>query len=167
MNRKIIAVAGMFAGLAVSPAALAQQESGRVGAGMPEDIVLSFTAAENGALALSQSEFRLAWGGYYRFNLECPSQAENEVEISFWAPELWENAHLRLISVSDSGTAFQNVPEINFHLQGLNLRRIDCEGLEKSARFSFHPMRKGTYPFTVLNDTVDPPQEMTGSFIVE
>lgn len=167
MNRKIFAVAGLLAGLAASPAALAQQESGRVGAGMPEDIVLSFTAAENGALALSQSEFRLAWGGYYRFNLECPAQAENEVEVGFLAPEFWENAHLRVVSVSEPGAAFQNMPEINFHLQGLSMRRIDCEGLAMSARFSFHPMRKGTYPFTVLNNMVDPPQELTGSFIVE
>jgi hypothetical protein len=44
---------------------------------------------------------------------------------------------------------------------------IDCEGLGAAARFSFFPMRQGTYPFTVLDDTVDPAKEVTGEFIVE
>lgn len=168
MNRMICIAAGMLAGLAVSAEAVAQQESGRLRTGPPEDIVLAVTTAADGGFELSQDEFRLAWGGYYRFNLECPLQrTENEAGIGFWAPELWENAHLRIVSVSDLGGGFQDVPEINFHLQGLNLRMIECEGLGLSARFSFYPMRRGTYPFTVLDDTVSPPREMTGTFIVE
>jgi hypothetical protein len=154
--------------LAVSGAAIAQQESGKVGSGPPEDIFLEVTLGADGGLALSQSEFHLAWGGYYRFNLECPAAGvENEAGISFWAEELWQNSHLRIVSVSDPRSGFQEVPEINFHTQGLQIRMIDCEGLGLAARFSFFPMRKGTYPFTVLNDTVDPQVEVTGSFIVE
>lgn len=161
-------VAGVVASLAVSGAAIAQQVSGQVGSGPPEDIFLEVELGDDGSITLSQSEFHLAWGGYYRFNLECPAAGvENEAGISFWAEELWQNSHLRLISVSDPASGFQEVPEINFHLQGLQIRMIDCEGLGLAARYSFFPMRKGTFPFTVLNDTVEPQVEVTGSFIVE
>ena len=144
------------------------QQSGQLRSGPPEDFFLDVTLAADGGLTLSQTEFRLAWGGYYRFNLNCPAAGvENEAGISFSAPEFLENAHIRIVSVSDLGGGFQDVPEINFHLQGLNLRMIDCEGLGMAARISFHPMRRGTYPFTVLNDTVTPEVEVTGQFIVE
>ena len=66
-------------------------------------------------------------------------------------------------SVECRRTGEQQVPEINFHLQGLNFRLIDCEGLALTARFNFHPMRKGTYPFTVRNSE----HEVIGEFIVE
>jgi hypothetical protein len=149
-------------------AALAQQQSGTVGSGAPEDIVLEVTAGEGGAIELSQTEFRLAWGGYYRFNLVCPSAGvENESGISFEAADLWQNSHLRIVSVSDPNSELEDVPEINFHMQGLQVRMIDCEGLGAAARVSFFPMRKGTYPFTVLDDTVDPPRETAGQFVVE
>lgn len=59
------------------------------------------------------------------------------------------------------------MPEINFHMPGLQVGKIDCEGLLASARVSLFPMRKGTYGYTVLNDTVDPPVEARESFIVE
>src|SRR5690606_480907 len=116
-------------------AAFAQQESGVVGRGAPEDVFLEVTEAADGGLALSQNEFRFAWGGYYRFNLICPSGVENEAGISFSAPEFLQNAHLRILSVSDTQSGFQEVPEINFHLQGLNFRMIDCEGLNLAVRF--------------------------------
>jgi hypothetical protein len=152
----------------VSVAALAQQQSGQLRTGPPEDIFLEVAFGDDGLLTLSQNEFHLAWGGYYRFNLECPAAGvENEAGIAFWAPDLWENSHLRIVSVSDPRSGFQAVPEINFHLQGLQIRQIDCEGLGLAARFSFYPIKKGTYDFTVQNDTVDPPQEVTGTFIVE
>ncbi len=107
-------------------------------------------------------------GGYYRFNLECPAAGTaNEHGFSFDAPELWENSHLRIVSVSDPKSGFMTAPEINFHVQGLQIREIECEGFQAAARFSFFPMRKGTYPFTVVNGTVDPPQTLNGSFVVE
>ena len=169
MNKISWVVAGALVSVVASGAAFAQQPSGQVGSGPPEDIFLEVTLGANGAgITLSQTEFRLAWGGYYRFNLECPAAGvENEAGISFSAPELWTNSHLRLVSVSDPRSGFQEVPEINFHLQGLQLRMIDCEGMEAAARFSFFPMRRGTFPFTVLDDTVTPAVEVMGSFIVE
>lgn len=160
---KIVAlVVGAFLSLALAGAATAQQKSGMVGSGPPEDIALSVTIAADGGLTLSQSEIHLALGGYYRFNLDCPPGLANEAGISFVAPDLLENSHLRLLSVGDPKTK----GEINFHLQGLNFRMIECEGLELAARFSFNPMRKGTYGFTV-SDTKDPPHQAKGEFIVE
>jgi hypothetical protein len=154
-------VAGVLIPLAASGAALAQQQSGMVGSGAPEDVVLEVTLAAEG-LTLSQDEFRLALGGYYRFNFVCPAGLENEAGISFRAPELLENAHLRILSVSNP----EDNTEVNFHVQGLNFRQIDCEGVTGSARFSFHPMRAGTYPFVVALDA-DETQEATGQFVVE
>jgi hypothetical protein len=168
MSKVATIVVGASVMLAVVGGAVAQQQSGQLRTGPPEDVFLEVALAADGSLTLSQTEFHLAWGGYYRFNLECPAAGvENEAGISFWAEELWENSHIRIVSVSDPRSGFQEVPEINFHLQGLQIRMIDCEGLGLAARFSFYPMRKGTYPFTVLNDTVEPQQEMTGAFIVE
>ncbi len=168
MKRLIGVVAGALIALAGVGGAVAQQQSGTVGSGAPEDIFLEVTLAEDGAITLSASEFHLAWGGYYRFNLECPAGGvENESGIAFTANDLWQNSHLRIVSVSSPESGFMTAPEINFHMQGLQVRMIECEGLEAAARVRFFPMRKGTYPFTVLNDTVDPPIEAAGSFIVE
>lgn len=169
MRKTAGVIAGAIVSLALTGGAFAQQVSGQVGSGPPEDIFLEITLGTNGGgITLSQTEFRLAWGGYYRFNLQCPAAGvANEAGLSFSAPELWTNSHLRLLSVSDPASGFQEVPEINFHLQGLQLRMIDCEGLGAAARFSFFPMRRGTFPFVVLDDTVTPNVEVTGSFIVE
>lgn len=156
---------GRMAGLAAlvalaAGAAGAQQQPGVVGSGPPEDVVVEATVTAEG-ITLSPAEVRLALGGYYRFNFVCPQGMGNEEGVAFTAPELLSNAHLRILSVGSAGG-----DEINFHMQGLNFRQIDCEGLEMAARFSFHPMRKGTYPFTVKAD-VDPPREATGQVIVE
>jgi hypothetical protein len=168
MSKVASILVGAAVTLAVVGGAFAQQQSGQLRTGPPEDVFLEMAFAADGSLTLSQNEFHLAWGGYYRFNLECPAAGvENEAGVSFWAEELWANSHIRIVSVSDPRSGFQEVPEINFHLQGLQIRMIDCEGLGLAARFSFYPMRRGTYPFTVLNDTVDPQQELTGTFIVE
>ena len=167
MNIMARIIAGALVAVAVSGAAFAQQQSGVVGRGAPEDVFLEVATAADGSLSLSESEIRFALGGYYRFNFICPSGVENEAGVSFSAPEFLQNAHIRILSVSDTQSGFQEVPEINFHLQGLNFRMIDCEGLNLAVRFSFHPLRAGIYPFTVLDDTVDPPHEVTGTFIVE
>ena len=154
--------AGLMLSLAFAGAGFAQQQSGAVGSGPPEDVSLEVTVGGDGTLSLSQGEIHLAWGGYYRFGLLCPTGMGTEAGISFTASELLENSHVRLLSVR----APDGDDEINFHVQGLTFRQIDCEGLALSARFSFHPMRKGSYPFTVF-DTATPPRETKGTFIVE
>ena len=155
--------------LAVLGAAFAQQEPGRVGSGPPEDFTIEVSFAADGTMIVSQTEIHLAWGGYYRLNLVCPAGVENEAGVTFQAPRFLQNMHIRIVSVSDLNPegAFQDVAEINFHMQGLTLRQIDCEGLGLAARISFHPMRKGDYVFTVIDDTVEPNVEVTGMFIVE
>ena len=168
MNTVASAIAGALVSFALIVPAVAQQESGKVGSGPPEDIFLDATLAADGGITLSQGEFKLAQGGYYRFNFECPAAGiENEAGISFTAPTFWRDTHIRIVSVADSASREQQVPEINFHMQGLQVGMIDCEGLGAAARISFFPMRKGTYPFTVINETVDPSVEVTGSFVVE
>lgn len=163
MSKKAaFAIAGVILSLTLINGAVAQQKSGVVGSGPPEDVSLDVTIAADGGITLSQSEIHLALGGYYRFNLDCPPGLANEAGISFVAPDLLENSHLRILSVGDP----QTKGEINFHLQGLNFRMIECEGLSLAARFSFNPMRKGTYAFTV-SDTRDPPHEAKGEFVVE
>jgi hypothetical protein len=167
MNKVAGIVAGAVVSLAVLGAAFAQQQSGRVGSGPPEDFTIEVSFAADGTMNVSQTEIRLAWGGYYRFNLICPAGVENEAGVTFRAPEFLQNMHIRIVSVADTATAEQRVPEINFHMQGLNLRQIDCEGLGLAARISFHPMRRGQYPFTIIDDTVQPNREVAGVFIVE
>jgi hypothetical protein len=168
MKRIAGAIAGALISFALMGPALAEQASGQIGSGPPEDIFLDVTLGDGGAVTLSQSEFHLAWGGYYRFNLVCPTAGvENEAGIGFDAPTFWPDTHIRIVSVADTTSHEQQVPEINFHMQGMQVKMIECEGFAAAARVSFFPMRKGTYPFTILNDTVDPPVEVSGSFIVE
>ena len=157
------------ASLALCGAAFAQQEPGRVGSGPPEDFTIEVSFADDGTMNVSETEFNLALGGYYRLNLVCPAGVENEAGVTFRAPEFLQNMHMRIVSVSDLNPegGFQEVPEINFHMQGLNLRQIDCEGLGMAARISFHPMRSGEYPFTIIDDTVEPNHEVAGMFVVE
>ena len=165
--------AGIFAGavllLTLPCAASAQQASGKIGTGAPEDVFLILNLAANGSLTLSKTEFHFAQGGYYRFNLVCPdSGPKNEASIEFSAPDLWENSHLRLASVSERSTGGpQGTNEINFHIQGEQVRLMECEGLPLNVRFSFYPIKKGTYAFTINNKTIQPAVATTGKFIVD
>ncbi|WP_135505919.1 hypothetical protein [Roseovarius aestuariivivens] len=125
------------------------QVSGKIGAGKPEDIFLEITRAADGGVALSQTELRLALGGYYRLNVVCPEDVKPETGFHFEAPELLANAE----------------SEMEFYMQGLSFRAIQCDG-KGSARFSFHPMRKGSYSF-VARDHAEPPKETRGTIIVD
>ncbi|ABV94367.1 hypothetical protein Dshi_2634 [Dinoroseobacter shibae DFL 12 = DSM 16493] len=133
------------------------QESGRVGAGAPEDIFMEITRAEDGAVTIAPEEFTLAHGGYYRFNVVCPEALTSETGYHFEATELLENAHIRVLSVGEV--------DIEFYMQGLTFRAIECDDAG-SARFSFHPMRKGVYPIHVRDQAV-PPTEAFGRVVVE
>ena len=164
------AAVAAVASLSVLTAAFAQQQSGQLRTGPPEDVFMILTMDANNNLSINQTEFHLAWGGYYRFNMVCPEGGPgNEHSIQFMAPDLWENSHLRLASVSDRSTdpTFQVLGEINFHVQGLQIRNMECEGLPLNVRVSFYPIKKGTYSFTVTNSTVSPPVEYEGTVIVE
>ena len=45
--------------------------------------------------------------------------------------------------------------DIEFYMQGLTFRAIECDD-RGSARFSFHPMRKGVYPVIVTDKATSP-----------
>ncbi|MGK7652541.1 hypothetical protein ACSQ76_09030 [Roseovarius sp. B08] len=143
--------------LSATPALAEQPVSGQLGEGKPNDIRLEMSRNDDGTIALSQTEFRLAHGGYYRLNVICPQAVTPETGLHFESPQLMENAHIRVLSVLES--------EMEFYAQGLSFRAIQCDG-KGGARFSFHPMRKGEYPFLV-KDHSDPPQEARGRFIVD
>lgn len=129
----------------------AQQQSGVIGSGAPEDVFLEVTKGPKGEPVLSAEEFVLANGGYYRFNVVCPDKLTSEF------PGLLENSHLRILSIGEA--------DIEFYMQGLTFRAIECDD-RGSARFSFHPMRKGVYPVIVTDKSV-PPQEASARIVVE
>ncbi|MFO1183467.1 MAG: hypothetical protein U1E56_01610 [Bauldia sp.] len=173
-------VAGGLVALAISGAAFAQQQapaqggaaprppqvSGQIGTGAPEEVFLNMKMAADGVVSLSSSAIKLAWGGYYRFNFVCPPGMADGMGVVMYAPELWENSHIRIISVADTTKPIED-PQANFYMQGRNISKLECEGLDLTLRVSFHPMRKGTYPFRVVNERTNPPKEVKGQFIVE
>jgi hypothetical protein len=63
--------------------------------------------------------------------------------------------HLRVVSVQD----------IEIYMQGSTFRAIECDE-EGAARFSFHPMRRGSYEIEV-RDHLDPPQRAIVQVVVE
>lgn len=131
------------------------QESGVIASPPPVDIFLEVTTGPNGEPVLSADEFELVTGGYYRFNFVCPDAKDDATGFHFEATELLANSHLRVYSVGD----------IELYLQGMSFRAIECDE-PGSARFSFHPMRRGVYDLYV-RDHSDPPQEAFGRFVVE
>lgn len=126
-----------------------------VGSGPPNDIYLEVTTGASGEPVLSANEFKLAWGGYYRFNLVCSDAEDDATGFHFEAPGLMDNMHLRVVSVGD----------IEIYMQGLSFNAIECDDAG-SARFSFHPMRKGSYEMLV-RDHSEPPQSAIATIIVE
>lgn len=85
----------------------------------------------------------------------CPDDLTDKTGFHFEAPEFVVNSHIRVLSVGD----------IEFYMQGLSFRAIQCNEAG-AARFIFHPMRKGTYPIYV-KDHSEPPKEAHGQIVVE
>ncbi len=138
----------------VGPNAFAQ-ESGAIGPPPPTDVLLTVTTGPNGEPVLSDDEFVLVLGAYYRFNFVCPDAKDDSTGFHFEALDLLANAHLRVVSVND----------IEIYLQGMSFRAIECDEIG-AARFSFHPMRRGVYDIYV-RDHSDPPQEAFARVVVE
>jgi hypothetical protein len=125
-------------GLALVPALTHAQVGGNLAAGPPLDIFLEIRTGPNGEPVLSTQEFKLITGEYYRFNIHCPDVADDLVGWRVEVTDLLSNSHLRVVSVGD----------IEIHLQGLTFRAIECDEIG-SARFSFVPIRPGTYDLHV------------------
>lgn len=151
------AAAGLLAvSVAATEAQDRMQESGVVGSPPPQDFTLTVVTGENGEPVFEgESEFTLALGGYYRLNFVCPDAEEDQSGFHFEAPDLVANSHIRVYSVGD----------IELYIQGQTFRAIECDEAG-SARFSFHPMRRGVYELYV-RDHSDPPQEAFGRVVVE
>ena len=141
--------------LALSSGAVTAQESGVIASGAPQDVFLEVTTGPKGEPVLSEEEYPLLLGGYYRFNFVCPDVRHASTGFHLEVTELLANSHLRVASVND----------IEFYMQGLTFRAIECDE-PGAARFSFHPMRRGVYDIYV-RDQSDPPQEAFGRFVVE
>ena len=127
-------------GLVMLPSSSHAQVGGNLAAGPPVDIFVEISTNPNGEPVLSKKEFRLITGEYYRFNINCPDVAEDLVGWRVEVTDLLSNSHLRVVSVGD----------IEIHLQGLTFRAIECDEIG-SARFSFVPIRPGTYDLYVGN----------------
>jgi hypothetical protein len=127
-------------GLALLPALAYAQVGGNLAAGPPVDIFVEISTGPNGEPVLSRKEFKLITGEYYRFNIHCPDVTDDLVGWRVEVTDLLSNSHLRVVSVGD----------IEIHLQGLTFRAIECDEIG-SARFSFVPIRPGTYDLYVGN----------------
>lgn len=81
-------------------------------------------------LTLSQDEFDLETGTYYRLTIS----SDGGDSISFAAPELWRNAWINSVSIDD----------VSVEATGLSAISFDDEG---SAEIAFVPVRPGEYDF--------------------
>lgn len=101
----------------------------------PADLNVKITADADGPPKLSATEFELTTGKYYRINIT--SVAGWRIE----APDLLQNAHLRVLAIGD----------VLVGLQGLPFRYIDLSEAGGTASFSFTVLRPGTYYVLVQN----------------
>ena len=149
----LLHVALVAAGLTVLPVAADAQGGGNLAAGPPLDLFLVVTTGKDKGPVLSAGEFQLVTGKYYRFNFNCPDADDDATGFRLEVTDLLANSHLRVVSVGD----------IEIHLQGQTFRAIECDEIG-SARFSFVPIRPGTYDLFVRNHTN---QSVHGKFIVK
>ncbi len=129
--------------------------TGVIAVGPPQDVELKVSTGPEGEPLSETTEFALNLGGYYRFNFTCTDAEDDTAGFRFEAPRLLSNAHLRVLSVGD----------VEVHMQGLTFHALECDE-PGTARFSFHPMRKGEYEFVVKNQD-DPPAVLRGVVRVE
>jgi hypothetical protein len=153
---------GLVAAMALAaPASVAQAPappapvSGMIAIGAPKDITLEVKTAANGAPILSEKEFRLVLGSYYRLNFVCTDAKSDDTGFHLEMTDMLANAHLRVVSIN----------QIEVYLQGQTFRAIECDRAG-TARISFHPMRKGTYDIYVRNHDT-PPKDGHAKFVVE
>lgn len=131
----VLAVRLVFAVLLVAgtPVCVSAQVGGNLAQYPPVELQIEITSTPEGPV-LSATEFELVTGEYYRMNIT----SDGEEDWRFEAPDLLQNSHLRLVTVD----------QIEVHLQGMSFRAIEIdEG--GTARFSFTPIRPGTYEFFV------------------
>lgn len=131
--------AALIAALAVAVAAApaGAQVGGNLAALPAVEIRLEITTSPDGAPVLSQKEFNLITGDYYRMTLKSDGKAVWRVE----APDLLQNSHLRIVTIAG----------IEVQLQSLVFRAIEFDAAGE-AKFSFTPIKPGTYDLYVGKD---------------
>lgn len=120
-----------------------------------EEIFLEVAVSEDGTPEISQHEFKLSTGKYYRFNFVCTEAGGESGGFQFESVPLLSNSHLRIVSVGNQ----------EIHMQGLNFHALQCDE-SGTIRFSFYPVRAGAFEFLV-QDHAEPPNVIKGNFIVE
>lgn len=106
----------------------------------PTDLHVEITTSDAGLPVLSEDEFELVAGDYYRFNFACSDVIDDRRGWRIEITELLQNSHLRMVSVGD----------IEIHLQGLTFRGIECDEVG-TAKVSLVPIRPGVYDLYVGN----------------
>jgi hypothetical protein len=137
MRLRAYFIAGIAGFLALSVQA---QVGGNLAQFPPHDLELIIDETEDGRPVLSETEFHLVTGGYYRFNVTSNGETDWRLEL----PELLANSHLRIVTVNDG---------IEIHLQAMTFRAIEFD-VPGKASFSFVPIRPGTYAFTIGRNPV-------------
>ena len=113
------------------------QVGGNLAALPAVELRLDITTSADGRPVLSQSEFKLTTGDYYRMHEKSDGKVVWRVE----APALLEQSHLRIVTIAG----------IEVQMQSLIFRAIEFDQAGE-AMFSFTPIRPGTYDMTVSND---------------
>ena len=131
-----------FAGFLLATATATALTAQPAGVTPPEDVFIEVSRAD-GSISLSTDAVSLARGAYYRLNFVCLPEG-GEPEFNFDVARLVRDSHLRVLTVEN----------IEVYLQGLSFRAIQCEG-PGSARFSFYPMRSGTYQIEITDEEDD------------
>jgi hypothetical protein len=138
MIRRLALVAALAAALVAAAPSLSQAQVGGNLAALPAvDIEIDIKTGPDGAPVLSQSEFKLITGEYYRLNFTSDGKEVWRVEV----PDLLQNSHLRVVTVND----------VEVHLQGLSFRAIEFDKAN-SASFTLTPIRPGDYQLYVGHD---------------
>ena len=115
----------------VAPALTASAQVGGNLAALPAvELRLDITTGADGKPQLSQREFALVTGDYYRFHIK----SDGKAVWRFEATDLLQNVHLRVVTISG----------IEVQLQSLVFRAIEFDQAGEAA-FSFTPIRPGTY----------------------
>ncbi len=136
-------LSAVLLGLVLSASAVAQTRT------PPSDIFVDAVLNDK-SLMISQKEITLTRTEYYRLNFSCDSDV-SDIELNFDVAKLVQDSHVRILTVDN----------IQVYLQGLHFRALQCEG-KGSVKFSFYPMRSGTYKINISDEDNDvAPQTIT------
>lgn len=137
MTRLAAALAALFLSVA---AAVAQGNLASRPVDLPELML-------KGDLSMSETEYRLTTGQYYRLRIS----SDGEEEFAWMAPELFRNAWLNQVVVED----------LEVKAYGIHSLEFDAAG---TFEITFVPIRPGRYEFWVAGYQ---DRGMRGAFVVD